>query len=475
MSSHSQPRFRAFRPGSAKRRSRPLRIFFSAGEPSGDQHAAGLIRALQAECADLETMGYGGPCMAQAGCRLHADLTQLAVMWFGRVLVNLHRFLELGSRADRFFCHHRPDAVVLVDYPGFNWWIARRAKAHGIPVFYFLPPQLWAWASWRVGKMRRLVDHVLCALPFERRWFARHGCNAVLVGHPSFDQFEQRLLDEDFLACFGRQPGPVVGILPGSRDQEVEANLRWMLKAAAQVYQRVPQVRFAVAAFKPHQAERVRREAAGWHLPLEVHCGKTPEIIRLSECVMSVSGSVSLELLFHTTPSVILYWINSIAFFAQQFFRKARYITLVNLLAAEQQIAAAEQRAAAGSEPSAGDVDMAPPQSDIALPRPEEALFPEYLTCVDPSDQLAQHLTAWLLDPAAREAKVAELAQLKARVAQPGACTRAARYILQQLPASRCTLPAGHALPGPPHFRQSHQRHAGSARTGDTQGTAEGF
>ena len=137
--------------------------------------------------------------MAAAGCQLHADLTALAVMWFARVLVNLHKFWDLASRADRYFRHHRPDAVVLIDYPGFNWWIARRAKAHGIPVFYYTPPQIWAWAQWRVKKMRRLVDHVLCSLPFEEAWFRRHGCNATFVGHPFFDEVRRHAYDERFL------------------------------------------------------------------------------------------------------------------------------------------------------------------------------------------------------------------------------------------------------------------------------------
>jgi len=435
------------RPSRVLRLQRPLRIFFSAGEPSGDQHAAGLIRALEATCPGVETTGYGGPHMAQAGCRLHADLTRLAVMWFGRVLLNLHKFLDLASRADRFFRHQRPDAVVLVDYPGFNWWIARRAKAHGIPVYYFLPPQIWAWASWRLRKLRRLVDHVLCSLPFEQQWFAERGCRAVLVGHPYFDEFERRPLDKAFLSQHRGRPGPLVALLPGSRNQEVEANLRWMLKAAALVYQRVPEVRFAAAAFKPHQAERVRREAAGWQLPLEVHCGKTPELIHLADCVMSVSGSVSLELLYHTKPTAILYWINPLAYFAQQFFRRARYITLVNLLAAEQYVAGEGPRA----EPD--------PQVAPTPPEPADALFPEYLTCGDPSDQLADHLTRWLVDGEARAACVAELERLKARVAQPGACSRAAHYILD-------TLQAGRAAPGPPHFprlEQSRTRDEGAA------------
>ena len=126
-----------------------MKIFFSVGEPSGDLHGANLILRLRKRMPGIQTVGYGGPKMAAAGCQLHEDLTKLAVMWFVRVLCDLDKFWDLVGRADRYFRHHRPDAVVLIDYPGFNWWIARRAKAHGIPVFYYGTPQMWAWAGWR--------------------------------------------------------------------------------------------------------------------------------------------------------------------------------------------------------------------------------------------------------------------------------------------------------------------------------------
>ena len=129
-----------------------MRIFFSVGEPSGDLHGANLIRELRLRHAEIECVGFGGPKMAEAGCQLVADLTQLAIMWFARVLLNLHRFWGLLRQADRFFRYERPDAVVLIDYPGFNWWVARRAKAYGIPVFYYGTPQIWAWATHRVKK-----------------------------------------------------------------------------------------------------------------------------------------------------------------------------------------------------------------------------------------------------------------------------------------------------------------------------------
>jgi len=131
-----------------------MKIFFSVGEPSGICTGESDQGVTTAEFG-IECVGYGGPKMARCGLPLHADLTQLAVMWFLRVLLNLHRFWRLYRRARTYFRDERPDAVVLIDYPGFNWWIARAAKKHGIPVFYYGVPQMWAWAAWRVRKMRR--------------------------------------------------------------------------------------------------------------------------------------------------------------------------------------------------------------------------------------------------------------------------------------------------------------------------------
>ena len=201
-----------------------MKIFFSAGEPSGDLHGANLIRQLRRLRPDAKFVGYGGPLMAAAGCTLHADLTALAVMWFLRVLLNLHKFLALASRADRYFRHHRPDAVVLIDYPGFNWWIARRAKAHGIPVFYYCPPQIWAWASWRMKKMRRFVDHVLCSVAVRRDLVSR----ARLPGDVRRPSVLRRsppaaARRSSFCRLAHAKPGRLVTILPGSRTQEVAA------------------------------------------------------------------------------------------------------------------------------------------------------------------------------------------------------------------------------------------------------------
>ncbi|MCL6502168.1 MAG: lipid-A-disaccharide synthase [Pirellulales bacterium] len=409
-----------------------MEIFFSAGDPSGDLHAANLIRQLQRRRPGIRCVGYGGPEMARAGCHLHADLTSLAVMWFLRAILNLHKFLLLLWRADRYFRLHRPDALVLVDYPGFNWWMARRAKAHGIPVFYFAPPQIWAWASWRVKKMRRYVDHVLCSLPFEESWLRDRGCRAVFVGHPFFDECRHRRLDQAFLDREIRQPGRLVTILPGSRTQEVEQNLAWLLKAATLVHMAVPDVRFAIAAFKPQHAEYARRLAANCHLPLDVHVRRTPELIELAECCLAVSGSVSLELLYHVRPTVVLYRLGRVAYRVQGWFRRVKYITLVNLLAARTIFV----RRAADFDPHRDGGD--------------EMLFPEFLTCEDRTGEMAAQIIRWLVDPLARRERMARLARLKVRVGMDGATRRAAKYVLRVLEAP-ARVPA-------PHFKASSLR-----------------
>src|SRR5205085_1182712 len=230
-------------------------------------------------------------------------LCQLAVMWVLRVLANIPVFLELLSRADRIFRHQRPDAVVLIDYPGFNWWLARRAHFHGIPVFYFVPPQLWGWAGWRVNKMRRWVDHVLCSLPFEEAWYHARGVPARYVGHPYFDE------------------------LPGQR---------------------------------------------------------------FSASCLAVSGSVGLELLYQGKPSVVVYRIGRLDLRVCRLFMTSRFISLVNLLA-------------------------------------DKDVFPEFLTDRCEARAMGDHVLLWLDDPTRYEEVCAELAELRGRVAQPGACGRAAR------------------------------------------------
>jgi lipid-A-disaccharide synthase len=370
-----------------------MHVFISAGEPSGDLHGANLIRELKRLDPDVRLSGFGGDRMAAAGCQLLYPLCKHSVMWFLHVVKQIFTFIRLLDQARTFFREQRPDVVVVIDYPGFHWKLAERAKAEGIPVVYFVPPQIWAWAGWRVKKMRRLITHVLSALPFEHEWLTARGVRSTYVGHPYFDELAAQQLDEGFLAGERARPGRVVGILPGSRNQEVTRNVPEMLRAARLIHDARPDTRFLVAAFNDHQASIARDEAARWQMPLEVHVGRTPEIIELAECCVAVSGSVSLELMYRRTPAVIVYRVRRIDRKVAGVLLKVRYITLVNLLA-------------------------------------DKEVYPEFLTDRDPSNGVTARILEWLDDPKKCGSVKRELDALCERVAKPGACARAARFVL---------------------------------------------
>jgi lipid-A-disaccharide synthase len=242
------------------------------------------------------------------------------------------------------------------------------------------------------------VDHVLCSLPFEKDWYAERGVTAHYVGHPYFDELVGQRLDEGFVADQRARPGPVVALLPGSRDQEVERNLETLAGAAAHVHARRPDARFLVAAFKESQRLAVEEYLRGKGLPVETHVGRTPEVIHLAHACVAVSGSVGLELLYRGKPTVVVYRVRRIDLLVARRFITSRFISLVNLLAGEE-------------------------------------LFPEYLSARCEAAAVGEHLLTWLNDGAAYAAACDGLADLRRRVAEPGACERAARYVLDTLAA----------------------------------------
>ncbi len=370
-----------------------MRIFLSAGEPSGDLHGANLARELRRRRPDTDLVGLGGDKMRGAGVRLLYPLADSALHGIMPVLAALPMLWRVLNLSRECFRKEKPDGLVMIDYPGFHWWLAGCAKKHGIPVTYFVPPQIWAWATWRADKMRRLTDQVLACLPFEDVWFRDRGINSRFIGHPFFDDLAAQRLDAEFMAAQRARPGIPIGILPGSREGEITRNLPSLMKAAAMVHARRPDTRFVVACLKPAQAERVRGETRGVPFPIEVHHGRTPEVIELVHSVMAVSGSVSLEMLYRTKPATIAYRAGWLSVRIARLLMAAKYITLVNLLA-------------------------------------DRMLYPEYwgTRCFAP--QLAGDVLRWLDDPAGYEGLRRELAALKSRVVEPGACERAAEAVL---------------------------------------------
>ena len=370
-----------------------MRLFVSAGEPSGDLHGANLIHALKQREPSVQIDGFGGDRMAQAGCRLLYPLCDLAVVGIAPVVANLPRFWRLLGQADRFFAQQKPDALILIDYPGFHWWLAKRARAHGVPVLYFVPPQIWGWLTYRVHKMRRLTDGVLCTLPFEEEWYRQRNVKAEYIGHPYFDELRERRLDLSFVQEQQSKPGVVIALLPGSRNSELQFNLSSLLRAAGLIHASRPDTRFLVACFRDSHRRQVEERLQRLGLPIEIHTGRTPEIIHLAHSCLAVSGSVSLELLYHGKPSSVLYRHRWISVALAHLLKRVPYITLVNLLANKE-------------------------------------LFPEYFGTGCPAESMAAHVLRWLNDRAVYETLCGELASLRERVAAPGACERAAEAVL---------------------------------------------
>jgi lipid-A-disaccharide synthase len=242
-------------------------------------------------------------------------------------------------------------------------------------------------------------------LPFEPAWYHARGVpQAVFVGHPYFDELAERPLDESFLEAQRTRQGPVVAVLPGSRTQEVTRNLPIMLRAAAKLTARRRDVRFVVACLHEKHRLLVERliDASSFVLPIETFAGRTPELIRLASVAWAVSGSVGLELMVEALPTVVLYKLNRLDLWIARPFIKAKYISIVNLLA-------------------------------------DAELMPEYLTPHDVSDELAGWAGGWLDDPAERAEESRRLALLRDRVAQPGASQRAADRIVAALAAPATT------------------------------------
>ena len=390
-----------------------MRIFFSVGEPSGDEHAAGLIREMRARRPDIVATGFGGPTMQplieESGGELVYPLTELAVMGFTRVLPMLGRFYRLVKRAEAIFRSNPPDAVVLVDFPGFNWWIARKARAAGIPVFYYLPPQLWAWAPWRIKKVRRFVDHVLCGLPFEHDWYARRGVSADYVGHPFFDEVAKQPLDDQFLATCRNGTGPTVAVLPGSRTHEVTLNWPLLQTVTRQLARTHPSARFLVANYKSTHRRHCEarfledQQAAGGAGRLEFHVGRTSEIIEAADCCLMVSGSVSLELLARRTPTVAAYRATRLVEFMTRRLVTCRFMSLPNLLVDDELV-------------------------------PEFPFSGRIEPWIDP---IARILDGWLADPTSCQEMVDRLTVLYESIGATGASGRTAEAILARLPSPR--------------------------------------
>ena len=378
-----------------------MHVFFSAGEPSGDQHAAHLLHALRSRVPNARFSGFGGVHLEQAGAEVLYPLTDMAVMGITEVLPLLRKFYQVAQMGRRFLVEQRPDAVVLVDFPGFNWHIAKYAKQLGIPVYYYCPPQLWAWAAWRIKKVRKYVDCVLSVLPFEAEWYRNRGVRVEYVGHPFFDEVAEKQLDESFCRDLRASSPQLVGFLPGSRRSEVTRNFPAMLEVARRIHRDHPEVRFPVACYKESQRDYCVAEMKKFDnsLPLDFFVGRTSEIIATMDCCLMVSGSVSLEILARGKPAAVTYRPNLTTYLFGKAVVQIKYMSLTNLMV-------------------------------------DREMLPEFLYVYNvPKHAARMHavLDRWLRDPQEMQAVSRDMDALRREIVQTGGVTKAAETVLKLL------------------------------------------
>ena len=289
-------------------RHRPLRIFVSCAEASGELHATNLVRALRERLERMaapapETVGMGGERLAGLGVRLVANPVERAAMGFDGVFAAIPYYVGILRACAELFRGERPDVCVLVDSPALHVPLARIARRYGLPVVHFVTPQFWAWAPWRTPAYGRVIDLALTILPFEPDWFRRRGVRVAHVGHPLLDALDGVPSTEP------REGGRVMAILPGSREAVIERNLPWMLGIAASMRREVPGLEVVVVQQEHRFEDRFRQhvDAAGAGEWARVEVGDLHGSLARAACAFTVSGTVLLDLLHHRLPTVVVY------------------------------------------------------------------------------------------------------------------------------------------------------------------------
>ena len=363
------------------------RVFVVAGEPSGDLHAANLVRELLDRRPEVQVEAYGMDALEQAGANVVFDMRDLAVMWFAAVIARLPTFVHLIYRTFRDWRDRPPSAIVLVDYPGLNLLLARYAKRRGIPVVYYIPPQLWAWAPWRRRQLARRTDRVLTVLPFEAAFLADGGAEASFVGHP--------LGDEEWPE-YAPEPGHVL-LMPGSRTKEIDAHLDLFLATARRIAAGLEGARFTLVAARDKHRERIDTAVAASGLDITVVPAASGRAAMSRAWVaLAKSGTTTLELGLAGVPTVIAYRISPLARVLGRMHMTSPYIGLINVVAGEE-------------------------------------IAPEHLLATDDDELLAREVLELASDGDRRQRAREGARRVREVVARPGSAARAAEAVLEVL------------------------------------------
>ncbi len=314
-----------------------MRYYLIAGEASGDLHGSNLMNALREQDSDAEFRFFGGELMQAAGGTLVRHYRELAYMGFWPVITHLHTILSNGRQCFDDITAWNPDAVILIDYPGFNLGIARLVKSRlHIPVFYYISPKLWAWKGYRIKNIKRDVTALFSILPFETPYFAERGYKAVYVGNPCVDAIAQyRSLSPS--ANSGESSGkPVIALLAGSRRQEISRNLPHMLEAV----RGLDGYEIVLAAAPGIDDSFYSRILDKSRMKIRVERGRTYSVLDGARAALVTSGTATLETALLKVPQVVCYRLpaDMVTRQFQRFILKTRFVSLVNLITGQETV-----------------------------------------------------------------------------------------------------------------------------------------
>lgn len=309
-------------------------IFISAAEPSADLHVASLIRAAQALRPGIRFTGVAGPQMQQAGCKSIYDMTRHSSMLAG-AMAHVHHGYQMLRLSTQELKGGHFHAAVMIDSPILNLRIAGRAKSLGIPVLYYIAPQLWAWAAAiRIGKVRRSVDRLACILPFEEPYFRAYGLEANYVGHPLFAMLAARKVDHSKLQRLQQSGRPILTIMPGSRQHVVSENFPNQLAVAGQLRSKFPDLRILVSVADTAVRRILDQVSHSTAVPAEYHEGSNAELLSAADLALISSGTATLEAAYHNTPMIVMYNASRFMYlYILRFVISTKHFSLPNILA----------------------------------------------------------------------------------------------------------------------------------------------
>ena len=376
---------------------KPKKIIIIAGEASGDLHGSYLARAMKMINPEIEISGIGGRLMAEAGVRLYYNIVSLAVIGFIEILINLKKFRHIYNLTLEKIDFHKPDAVILIDYPGFNLKIARQIKKRRIPIFYYISPQVWAWGKNRVKIISELVDKMLVVFEFEKEFYKQHGIDATFVGHPLLDITKPSMEKDEACKIFHLDnTKPIVGILAGSRENEIKRHLAIMLDAARILKKDIRDIQFIIS--KPPQIPNAlfNQLLKSSRLSVTAITEKTYDLMNVADLVLIASGTATLESAISLTPMIIIYKVSPLTYLLIRRLIRIPCIGLVNIVAGKK-------------------------------------IMPEFIQYQARPKNISRKARELLKDKKALEQLKGELAKVREKLGVPGASQRVAEIILSSL------------------------------------------